>query len=394
MLTCDTGLTVAAAAGIATFGGCRVDRPGSYGLRAEANGLPGASSSQLHGDGRPIRLVFATEPTGTAGGATAGRAARRGDHERQRGHAHDRGREHAARDARDRCQQRGRVGELRERDDRERGRGSRRRSPAARSARRARATRSLATAGSAVPATTEPFDVLDPSGTVALPGLSHRRERRRDPVGRERPPGRTGHRPGRVRLRRRAGASACSGRSTGRPGRTPAQIAVTDATGLASITYRPVTNAWYRAVVEQDPDLAIGTGPSTRVTVRQLVLLRPTNSGDVKSVARRTRIEFKVTVRPSSAAVPPGDATLAGVPASQRSLAAGLDAGRDAERCRPRVDLRDLCDPGQLLRPRPGQPDAGQREQRLEPARAVRRPLSAKSRPGTTACRPSPCRAS
>jgi hypothetical protein len=87
-------------------------------------------------------------------------------------------------------------------------------------------------------------------------------------------------------------------------------IAVTDAAGLASLVYRPATNAWYRALVEQDPDLAIGTGSSTRVTVRQLVLLRPTNNGEVKSVARRTRVEFRITVRPASAAVPPGDATL------------------------------------------------------------------------------------
>jgi hypothetical protein len=39
-------------------------------------------------------------------------------------------------------------------------------------------------------------------------------------------------------------------------------------------------------------------------------VLRPTNSGTVKSVTRRTRIEFRVTVRPSSAGVPAGDATL------------------------------------------------------------------------------------
>ena len=73
----------------------------------------------------------------------------------------------------------------------------------------------------------------------------------------------------------------------------------TDTTGSASFSYRPATNLWYRAVVPGAPDLPAGTSAPARVVVRQIALLRPTNSGSVRQVSRGTTLTFTTTVRPA-----------------------------------------------------------------------------------------------
>ena len=78
----------------------------------------------------------------------------------------------------------------------------------------------------------------------------------------------------------------------------------TDASGHATFTYRPATNLYYRARFLGTPDLSAGTSNTTRTVVRQIALLRPTNSGAIKSIARNTSITFTTTVRPSRPELP------------------------------------------------------------------------------------------
>jgi hypothetical protein len=73
----------------------------------------------------------------------------------------------------------------------------------------------------------------------------------------------------------------------------------TDASGRATFAYRPATNNWYRVVFAGVPDLAAATSATVRTVVRQIALLRPTNGGHVKSIARNTSIAFTTTVRPA-----------------------------------------------------------------------------------------------
>jgi hypothetical protein len=308
VLTCDSGLTVAAVAGVATFSGCTVDRPGAYGLRAEASGLPAAASGAFTVTGVPIRLAFASDPPDTAVGQPLAAplvvAITNGSGGTRTTGAASTLPVTLAIDAN------GAAGSLTCPGGTTLAAvaGIATFSGCSVSAPGAGYTL-IATSGSAIPAATGPFDVLDPSGALKLPALAISASATAIRWGEG------------VRLDTRVtvpdGSVAVGGRRVrvqrsvdGTAWTNIGDVGVTDASGLASLTYRPATNAWYRAVVEQDPDLAIGTGPSTRVTVRQLVVLRPTNSGTVKSVARRTRIEFRVTVRPSSAGVPAGDATL------------------------------------------------------------------------------------
>lgn len=72
-----------------------------------------------------------------------------------------------------------------------------------------------------------------------------------------------------------------------------------DSSGQASFTWTPVTNLWYRAVFAGTPDLSAGTSNQFRVVVRQIALLRPTNSGKVKTIAGGTEVTFTTTVRPA-----------------------------------------------------------------------------------------------
>jgi hypothetical protein len=73
----------------------------------------------------------------------------------------------------------------------------------------------------------------------------------------------------------------------------------TDATGRASLLYRPVTNLFYRAVFAGTPDLAAATSNQVRTVVRQLAVIRPTNSGSTRSISRNTSVTFSTTVRPA-----------------------------------------------------------------------------------------------
>jgi hypothetical protein len=74
-LSCTDGLTSAAAAGVASFAGCAIDRPGTgYAIRAEAAGLPPVSSAPFDilavGSALPLTLT-ASPSTITRGGAAA-----------------------------------------------------------------------------------------------------------------------------------------------------------------------------------------------------------------------------------------------------------------------------------------------------------------------------------
>jgi hypothetical protein len=73
----------------------------------------------------------------------------------------------------------------------------------------------------------------------------------------------------------------------------------TNSAGLASFTYRPATNLYYRAVFAAVPDLNAMTSGTTRTVVRQISLLRPTNLGTIKRVGVGTTIAFVDTVRPA-----------------------------------------------------------------------------------------------
>jgi hypothetical protein len=69
--------------------------------------------------------------------------------------------------------------------------------------------------------------------------------------------------------------------------------------GSTSYHYTPVTNLWYRAVFAGTSDLAAATSNQIRTVVREIALLRPTNSGAVRSISRNTSITFTTTVRPA-----------------------------------------------------------------------------------------------
>src|SRR3990170_2755654 len=83
----------------------------------------------------------------------------------------------------------------------------------------------------------------------------------------------------------------------------------TDVGGSAALAYRPATNLYYRAVFLGAPDLAAVTSPTTRGVVRQIALLRPTNSGAIKVIRRGTSITFVTTIRPARPELPTPQAT-------------------------------------------------------------------------------------
>jgi len=83
----------------------------------------------------------------------------------------------------------------------------------------------------------------------------------------------------------------------------------TDASGRASLAYRPATNLYYRAVFTGTPDLLPGTSATVRTVVRQIALLRPTNGGAVKFIARNSSITFTTTVRPARPELTPAKVT-------------------------------------------------------------------------------------
>lgn len=83
----------------------------------------------------------------------------------------------------------------------------------------------------------------------------------------------------------------------------------TDASGTASMRYRPATNLWYRAVFDGATDLPAETSASARVVVRQIAILRPTNAGAVKTVAPDSVVQFTTTVRPARPELTPAKVT-------------------------------------------------------------------------------------
>ncbi|MBF6604832.1 MAG: SpoIID/LytB domain-containing protein [Chloroflexi bacterium] len=74
---------------------------------------------------------------------------------------------------------------------------------------------------------------------------------------------------------------------------------VTDASGRASLAYRPATNLYYRVVFGGAADLPAAVSATVRTVVRQIALLRPTTYGRVSSAVRNAPVSFTTTVRPA-----------------------------------------------------------------------------------------------
>jgi hypothetical protein len=83
----------------------------------------------------------------------------------------------------------------------------------------------------------------------------------------------------------------------------------TDASGHASMQYRPPVNTQFQAVYAGDPDLGPATSPAVRVVIRQLVVLRPTNLGHVRNVTAGSSVTFTATVRPIGPTLAPAKVT-------------------------------------------------------------------------------------
>ena len=83
----------------------------------------------------------------------------------------------------------------------------------------------------------------------------------------------------------------------------------TNGGGHASLSYRPVSNLYYRARFLGSTDLGAATSNTTRTVVRQIAVLRPTNLGLIKTIARNTSITFTTTVRPARPDLPEAKVT-------------------------------------------------------------------------------------
>ncbi len=73
----------------------------------------------------------------------------------------------------------------------------------------------------------------------------------------------------------------------------------TNAGGLATFPYTPVSNLFYRARFTGTTDLAAANSNTIRTVVRQIALLRPTNAGAVRTIFRNASIVFTTSVRPA-----------------------------------------------------------------------------------------------
>lgn len=78
----------------------------------------------------------------------------------------------------------------------------------------------------------------------------------------------------------------------------------TNSAGNATLSYRPATNLFYRAVFAGTPDLVAGVSNTARVVVRQIALLRPTHYGATTLIRRGTKVTFTTTVRPIGGTLP------------------------------------------------------------------------------------------
>ena len=155
----------------------------------------------------------------------------------------------------------------------------------------------VATSGTLAPGTSPPFDVLPPGTPIASMSLS------------------TG-----TPVITWGGTATLAMRATGAPAKAlgfrhvTLQVSSdgiawqavasleTSADGAATGTYRPATNAWYRAVLAPSADLGPAVSESVRVVVRQTALLRPVPA--TRTIARGTRVTFATTVRPLRSGLP------------------------------------------------------------------------------------------
>jgi hypothetical protein len=79
---------------------------------------------------------------------------------------------------------------------------------------------------------------------------------------------------------------------------------VTNASGIASFSYRPANNLYYRAVFAGTADLQAGTSLTARIVVRQIAILRPAPGTAYHTVTRGTSVTFETTVRPNRPELP------------------------------------------------------------------------------------------
>ena len=82
-----------------------------------------------------------------------------------------------------------------------------------------------------------------------------------------------------------------------------------NAYGTATFTWSPARNLWYRAVFAGTPDLSAANSNAVRVVVRQIALLRPTNSGRIRTIAAGSNVTFTTTVRPARPELPKAKVT-------------------------------------------------------------------------------------
>ena len=87
---------------------------------------------------------------------------------------------------------------------------------------------------------------------------------------------------------------------------SPIQPATTDASGNASVFYRPSDNRYYRVSFAGASDLGAATSPTVRVVVRALVFVRPTGctSSSPCRIHQNNKVLFTVTARPNRAELP------------------------------------------------------------------------------------------
>jgi hypothetical protein len=105
--------------------------------------------------------------------------------------------------------------------------------------------------------------------------------------------------------------------------------ATTNASGDASVFYRPSDNRYYRVTFAGAADLGAATSPLVRVVVRALVFLRPTGctSSNPCRISLNDEIHFTVTARPNRAELPPQAAQFV---VQRKSGSAWVDADIDA----------------------------------------------------------------